>query len=48
MANCTNQHQSSIGDGTCLQHHFWYVIMLNIISTWENLAIELDRSLIGL
>jgi len=38
MAYCTNQHQSSIGDWTGLQHHFRYAIMFNIISTWENLA----------
>jgi len=39
MTDCTKQHQSSISDWTCL-HHFWYAIMFNIISTWENRAIE--------
>jgi len=40
MADCTNQHQSSIGDWTGLQHHVRFTIMFNIVSTWENRAIE--------
>jgi len=40
MTDRTNPHQISSGDCTGLQHYFRYTIVLNIISTWENWAVE--------